>query len=174
MTERSLSCEAMAQLAWDELSIRKTMARVAHAQDTLDPVAYRKCFTERVMLSSAVMFANWQPQEITADELTRMTFEKLGGADAGQHMVFNHIIDVDGDEATCEADLYAMSVLNPSGGEDATHAAMGGRYFLRLRRVGDEWLIYERSVKLRYRTGDPKLGEKAAARKSKLQKADAG
>lgn len=171
MNARTKTPEEMARLAYDEMCIRRTMARVAHAQDDLDPVAYRKCFTDMVMLSSAVMFPNWTAKEIPADELTRMTFEKLGGADAGHHMVTNHIIEIDGDQATCHADLYAISVLTDDA--ETTSATMGGRYFLRLRRQGDDWLIYERSVKLRYRAGDPKLAEKAAARKARRQAANA-
>jgi hypothetical protein len=156
------SFQAMAQRAWDETCIKRTLAEVAHAQDNLDPIAYRKCFADKVLLSSAVMFPNWEPKEIPADELTRMTFESLGKADAGHHMVFNHLIDVSGDDATCSADLYAVSVLIEDG--RTSSMSFGGRYFLRLRRQDGKWLIYERSIKERYRFGDLTLGARAAAR----------
>jgi hypothetical protein len=162
MTQRFANVEAMAQRAWDEVSIMRTLARVARAQDDLDPVAYRKCFADRVMLVATVMFGDWEPKEISADELTRMTFDRLGKMDAGHHMIFNHVIEVDGDNATCDADLYAVGVLTE--GEKTSSAAAGGRYFMRLIRQAGEWAICERSVKLRYRCGDLTLAERAEAR----------
>lgn len=162
MSNQFASVEAMAQRAWDEICIKRTLSEVAHAQDNLDPIAYRKCFTDRVMLSSAVLFPNWESKEISADELTRMTFESLGKADAGHHMVFNHLIDVNGDDATCTADLYAVSVLIEDG--KTSSMSFGGRYFLRLRRQDGKWLIHERSIKERYRFGDLTLSARAAAR----------
>ena len=164
MPEAFDSVAAMAQRAWDEICIVRTLSRVAHAQDNLDPVAYRACFTDRVMLREALMFPNWQPKEIPAEELTEMTFAVLSKIDAVHHMVFNHIIDVDGDEASCVADLHAISVLND--GDDTLSSTSGGRYHLRLRREKGEWLICERAVRQRYRLGDKTLGAKAAARNS--------
>ena len=102
------------------------------------------------------MFGDWEPKEISSDEFTRMTFDRLrqsdGGKRAGHHMIFNHIIDVDGDTATCDADMYALSVREDETGTSS--AAAGGRYLMRLVRRENAWLICERSVKLRYRYGD--------------------
>ena len=157
--------EALAQRAWDEVSIVRTLSRVARAQDDLDPAAFRACFADKVLLTATVMFGDWEPKEISADEFTRMTFERLGqsggGKRAGHHMIFNHLIEVDGDSATCDADMYALSVREDDNG--ASSAAAGGRYKMRLVRRGGAWLICERSVKLRYRYGDLALFGPAAA-----------
>lgn len=160
------SIEALARRASDELSIMRTLSRVARAQDDLDPAAFRACFADTVLLTATVMFGAWEPKEIPADEFTRMTFERLrqaedGSTRAGHHMIFNHLIDIDDDTATCDADMYAVSVREDANG--ATSAAAGGRYLMRLVRRGNAWLICERSVKLRYRYGDLALFGPAAA-----------
>ncbi len=148
--------EAEALRALDELAIIRTLARVARAQDDLNPAAFRACFTDRVFLPATVMFGDWEPREISGDELTQMVFERLGSARqpgrAGHHMIFNHLIEVEGDSATCDADMYALAVRED--GDNVSSAAAGGRYLMRLVRQDGRWLIRERSVTLRYRYGD--------------------
>jgi hypothetical protein len=149
MTSTDIASQALAlaQRAADDLAIRKTLARLARAQDDRDRDSYKTCFTERVMLKEAVVVPDWQPREVSVDELTEMYFAAVDQVEFGHHMVFNHVIDIDGDEATCLADLFSIRA-----GSDGGEPTMGGgRYSLRLRRVDDEWLICERSIKLRYR-----------------------
>ncbi len=147
--------EGRARRVSDELAIVRTVARVARAQDDLDPVAYRNCFTDTVWLEAAVMIEDWQPGEISADELTRLTFATLSQAEMINHLVTNHIVAVDGDEATCAADLFAVAITR----KDAALAAsfIGARYFLRLLRTADGWRIRERQVTQRYRLSDPNI-----------------
>jgi hypothetical protein len=171
MADTPMTGQALAQRAVDELAIMRTTARVARAQDDRDPVAYRKCFTDSVFLHEAVIIPNWTPQEISADELTRLTMESLGKLDIVHHMVFNHVIQVDGEEATCEADLFGVSGLIE--GETTSTSQLGGRYVLRLQRHGGEWLIRERSIRRRYGFGDPTLRARADAR-AQAAKAAAG
>ena len=165
MGDGSTSAETMARRACDELAIIRTLTRVARAQDDLDLIAFRACFTDTVLLTATVMFGAWEPKEIAADEFTRMTFERMRSPDdrkrTGHHMIFNHIIEVEGDTATCDADMYALAVLED--GEITSSAAAGGRYLMHLVRQDGAWLIRERSVKLRYRYGDLSLFGPVAA-----------
>jgi SnoaL-like domain len=148
MTQAGKSLESEAQRARDHLSIMRTLAMVARAQDDLDEAAYRRCFTDKVLLTTAVMFPEWQSKEISAQELARMTMEALSKYDSVQHVVFNHLIEVQGDSATCEADLNAISVKTKNG--ESVAATIGGRYMLRLVRRNGEWLICERGITARY------------------------
>jgi SnoaL-like domain len=148
MTQPFPNAEAIAQRAFDEIAIMRTVSKVARAQDSLDELAYRRCFTEKVLLTTAVMFPNWTPKEVSSQELAKMTIEALSKYDSVHHMVFNHLIDVQGDTATCEADLYAVSVGTTAGETVAT--TIGGRYALRLVREKGEWLICERGITARY------------------------
>ena len=152
----------MAQRAWDEVAIIRTLSQVAHAQDDLDYAAYRSCFTDKVQLTAAITIPNWQGGEIDAHDLAMQYFDQTARFDAVHHMVFNHLIRLDGDEATCVADLYAVSVLIENG--EARSFALGGRYFLRLRRLEDGWKIFERSITPRYQIGDKAILAIAAAR----------
>ena len=152
----------MAQRAWDEVAIIRTLSQLAHAQDDLDYEAYRQCFTDKVQLTAAVAIPNWQGGEIDAHDLAMQYFDSTARFDSVHHMVFNHIIDVVGDEAACIADLYAVSVLIDDG--EPRSFSLGGRYTLRLRRSGDRWLIFERGITPRYQVGDKAILAAAAAR----------
>lgn len=151
-----------ARRAWDEVAIVNTVSRVAHAQDNFDREAYLGCFADKVLLTDSVVFPNWTPKELEATELLDMYFETMSGYDGAHHIVTNHLIDVDGDEATCIADLYCVCWMSENGVQkDFT---IGGRYFLRLRRIAGQWRIWERSIKTRYLLGDTTMPERAAAR----------
>lgn len=153
---------ALAQRAWDEIAIINTVSRVAHAQDNFDREGYLGCFADKVLLTDSVVFPNWKSRELAATELLDMYFETMSGYDGAHHIVSNHLIDVDGDEATCIADLYCPCWMIEDGAQ--TDFTIGGRYFLRLRRIDGEWRIYERSIKTRYLLGDTGMPERAAAR----------
>lgn len=130
------------QLA-DELAIRRTLARLSRAQDDKDREAYLTCFTDRVFLRESVVIPDWQPREVSVGELAELYFAEVDKVVFAHHIVTNHIVDVSGDEATCLADLWCVSA--PKEG-DGRSTGLGGRYDLKLRRVGDEWRISERSI----------------------------
>ncbi|MTD54636.1 nuclear transport factor 2 family protein [Amycolatopsis pithecellobii] len=136
--------DELVQRVADELGIRRTLARLSRAQDTVDREAYKTCFTERVLLAATVVIPDWEPREVSVDELADRYFAEMDKYIFGQHFVTNHIIDVDGDEATCTADLWCVSALRD--GADPRVTGLGGRYDLKLRRVGGEWRICERSI----------------------------
>lgn len=139
--------------AADRAEIIELVSRVARAQDDLDPVAYRNCFTEMVWLEAAVMIPDWKPGEIAAYELTRITFATLAQAKSVSHLVTNHIVETNGDEGHCAADLLAVTIGERDG--ETVTAFMGGRYDMRLRRTADGWRIREREVVIRYRIEVP-------------------
>lgn len=140
----------------DQLDIMRTLSTLAQAQDDLDREAYLSCFTETVLLTQAAVFDDWEPTELPASELADKYFAELEKYDSGQHLVANHLINVDGDEATCRADLYATAVRTEGG--HTRNAFVGGRYNLKLRRVDGRWLIFERGVKTRLQ-GEYPAGE---------------
>jgi hypothetical protein len=144
---------AIVRQLWDRLSIIDVTARVAHAQDDLDFGAYVACFTDKVVLSAAVIIPDWNGGEIEAGDLALRSFDRLSRLDACHHLVTNHVVEVSGDDATCVADLTAVSVVLDGGLTRAM--TTGARYFLRFRREGQRWLICDRAVTARYQFGDP-------------------
>ncbi|WP_186382441.1 nuclear transport factor 2 family protein [Amycolatopsis rhizosphaerae] len=135
--------ESVLRRVADELDIRRTLARLSRAQDDGDREAYKTCFTDRVLLTKSVVIPDWQPRELSVDELADLYFAEVGKLKFAHHLVSNHIIDIDGDEATCLADLYCVFAED---GDGLRSSSLGGRYDLKLRRVDGEWLISERSI----------------------------
>ena len=63
----------------------------------------------------------------------------LGNLDALHHLITGHVISIDGDQATCAANMQGTHVLaNASGGPMWT---VGGRHDYRLERTADGWRI---------------------------------
>ena len=149
MSDQSTRALALVQQVADELAIRRTLSRLAQAQDDRDRDKYKTCFTDKIMLTEAAVIPDWTPQEVSVDQLAELYFAEIDKLDFGHHLVVNHVITIDGDQATCDADLFAVAAQ--SEGEDRKTSMAGGRYALKLKRVGDEWRIYERAVRMRYR-----------------------
>ena len=136
--------DTLVQRVADELGIRRTLARLSRAQDDVDREAYLTCFADRVMLRSTVVIPDWEPREVPVDELADRYFAEVDKFVFAHHVVTNHVIDVAGDEATCMADLWCVSATRE--GDEVRSTGLGGRYDLKLRRVGEDWRIYDRSI----------------------------
>lgn len=145
----------------DRMSIMQTVSRLAQAQDDRDFHAYESCFTETILIDQP-MIPHWQPKRMSAKEWTEMGVSRLRQFDVTHHRLFNHVIEIEGDEARCVVDLDATHLLTVEG--ETRQWDLGGRYHLRLKRVGSEWLISERALKVRYQLGDLTLIDKALAR----------
>lgn len=153
---------SLAQSAVDELAIIRTLSELAHAQDDLNYTAYMRCFTERVNLTASVMMGGSEG-DIAAHDLAVKYLEQLSHFDAVHHIVTNHLVDIDGDQASCTADLFAVSIYKEDGKSCAVN--LGARYHLKLRRDGARWRIFERAVVPRYQYGDEESLQKAMARR---------
>lgn len=142
-----------------EAAIRSVLGRVSRAQDELDFEGYRACLTDKVFLEKAVLVPNWTPGLIESERLVSFTLEGLAKYDATHHMVFNHIIEAEGGNARCLADVNTMHMLHEDG---ATRwCLVGGRYAMSLTLQARGWLISERSMMERYRIGDETVLEAA-------------
>lgn len=152
MTDLSAACAA-------DGAIRSVLARVSRAQDDLDYHAFLACFTENVFLEKAVMIPDWRPGPIAGARLCRLILEGLSKYDATHHMVFNHMIEVNGCQARCLADVNTAHILNE--GEVSRWCISAGRYSLSLTLEERGWLISERSMVVRYKIGDETVLEAA-------------
>jgi ketosteroid isomerase-like protein len=145
----------------DRTAIIQTVSRLAQAQDNRDFEAYESCFTETILIDQP-MIPNWQPKQMSAREWTQIGLTKLAGFDLTHHRLFNHVIEIDGDEATCIVDLDSTHLFTEDG--QTKRWDLGGRYHLRLKRLGSKWLISERALHVRYQLGDLTLIDKALSR----------
>src|SRR5262245_21857284 len=166
MAQVSQTPAAIAQRAWDELAIIKTISRLGNAQNNSDFAAYRACFTDMILIDQPGI-PGWKPKRMSADEWTNTGLPVLASFDLTQHRLFNHIIDIHGDEATCTVDLDAIHLIKENGQTKMWEVV--GRYTLRLQRAGDQWLVSERALKVRQELGDLTLKDKAFARAASAQ-----
>ena len=86
------------------------------------------------------------------DEIIDRVSTTLARFEGSQHMVSTHLIEVDGDTATCRCYLYAQHV-RPVGDEPPL-LAVGGRYEDRLVRTADGWRIAHRTLVCMWRSGE--------------------
>jgi SnoaL-like protein len=153
--------EEMARQAYAQLAIMNTLSRLAHAQDDHDIDAYAACFTEMIVIDQP-MVPGWKPVKMSAREWANIGVPRLARFDATHHRLFNHVIELEGDEASCVVDVSAMHVLTVDG-EKRTWS-VGGRYHLRLMRQSNgDWLICERALRIRYQLGDETLIDRVNA-----------
>jgi ketosteroid isomerase-like protein len=72
--------------------------------------------------------------------------------DLTQHLVGNHVVTVDGDEAVHSSYFQAQHVR--VGLPDGEHFLSGGRYDDHLRRTSEGWLLTQRVLRRLWRQGN--------------------
>jgi len=77
----------------------------------------------------------------------------LGPLDDSQHLIGNHQVRLDGDQATCRCYLQAQHVR--AAAEGGPNFIIAGRYEDRLRRTPAGWRIAHRSLIPMWRDGNP-------------------
>src|SRR5260370_25182982 len=88
--------------------------------------------------------------------------QTLQGMDAVHHLITNHVISLDGDQATCAANMQGTHVLaNASGGPIWT---VGGRHDYQLKRTATGWKIAGWTFTIQWATGNMNIVALAAAR----------
>jgi len=82
---------------------------------------------------------------------------RIGGSvtrlDATQHVISNHQVTIDGDQATCRCQLQSQHVKHGVEGGDTF--LIGGYYEDRLARTSDRWRITHRVMAQTWTTGNP-------------------
>jgi SnoaL-like domain len=84
-----------------------------------------------------------------------------GHLDAVHHLITCQVINLDGDQATCAANMQGTHVLaNTSGGPIWT---VGGRHDYQLKRTADGWKIAGLTFTVQWATGNMHIVTLAAA-----------
>ncbi len=91
--------EKQLQALIDRAAISEVQIRYATGVDMRDWALYRSCFTDEIEtdFSSA---GGTTPQRMKADDWVEYARRTINGMKATQHMITNHVITLDGDEAT--------------------------------------------------------------------------
>ncbi|MGI5164632.1 nuclear transport factor 2 family protein [Spirillospora sp. CA-253888] len=122
----------------DRLDIIETCTRMAWHADRREWEALKGVFAGKVTLDYTSLNGG-EPAELTPEQIVGAWSRVLGGFDATQHLVTNHLVTVEGERAVCTASFQATHRLaNPFGSPLWT---LGGTYRFDLARSGAGWLI---------------------------------
>ncbi|WP_439681298.1 nuclear transport factor 2 family protein [Embleya sp. MST-111070] len=98
----------------------------------------RGLFVDEVLLDYTSLHGG-QPVRMSPQEIIDAWSTTLGGYDATQHLIANHLVHIEGDRAVCTASFQATHRLATAHG--ASLWTLGGDYRWELARTGDRWLI---------------------------------
>jgi ketosteroid isomerase-like protein len=135
----------------DRLTILELIGRLALAIDAKDWDAMRQLFTETVY-HDRTSLTGGEPYTAPVAQFVEGWRQTLQAMDAVHHQITNHVISLDGDHATCAANMQGTHVLaNASGGPIWT---VGGRHDYQLKRTPDGWRIAGLTFTLQWATGN--------------------
>ena len=143
--------ESKVQFLLDRMEISDTVIRYATGIDIRNWEMYRSCFTDEV----EVDFSSWMgdsPMTVSAEKWADIVRKTVSGFESTQHISANHVISLNGDQATCVSYLQAQHFLPNDKGDNAL--TLGGYYTNELVRTGGGWKIRKCKLKVTWATGN--------------------
>jgi 3-phenylpropionate/cinnamic acid dioxygenase small subunit len=152
---------AKLQMLLDRAEISDVQLRYATGLDSRDWPLFRSCFADEIETDFTSVFGG-EPRKVSADRWTEAARRSVGGLQATQHMITNHVITVAGDNATCIAYVQARHYLPNDTGDSMQ--TMFGYYTNRFVRTSAGWKIRACQLTLTMQTGNPQIFTLASAR----------
>jgi ketosteroid isomerase-like protein len=144
----------------DRLAILELIGNLAMLLDAKDWKALEGLFTDPIYSDRTSLWGG-EPVTATPAEFVAGWRGALQNLDAIHHLITNHVITLNGDEATCAANMMGTHVfVNPSGGPMWT---VGGRHDYKLKRTADGWKISSLTFTIQWATGNMNIVALAAA-----------
>lgn len=138
----------------DRLAILELIGQLSLTIDARDWNALGQLFTDTVY-HDRTSLTGGEPETQGAAEFVGGWRYLMAGLDAVHHMVSCHVINLDGDHATCAANMQGTHVLaNHSGGSMWT---VGGRHDYQLTRTSDGWRIAGITFTIQWATGNQNI-----------------
>ena len=137
----------------DKLAIIQLLNQFGMAIDLRDWDSFRALFTDSVVFdysSIGEIAGTLKPEEIT-----NTARRDLGGFQATQHVITNHLVTLSGDTATSKAHVRAMHLLPDDNLESMLE--IGGYYVAGLTRADSNWKIKSWKFIILWSKGDLKL-----------------
>ena len=145
----------------DRAEITDVMNRYCTSVDTRDWPLFRSVLTDEIWVDMR-SWVTRPPVLVSADHWVGVVESMLSGFDATRHYMTNHVHTIDGDEATCVANMAACHYLVE--GEVRRMQTGIGYYANKLRRTPDGWRIHYLNLNLIADIGERELHDLARAR----------
>ena len=145
----------------DRAEIVETVIRYAISLDNNDWEGLKRCVTDPIFID----FSDWsgmEPATWAANDWANFARDVLSGFGRLQHISPNHVVTVDGDDATCISYMYAQHYLPEAEGGDTF--VMRGYYTNVMKRTPDGWKISGLTQHLSWTEGNPNLFDLARDR----------
>jgi hypothetical protein len=143
--------QAMLQLLLDERAIVRVALRYCSTIDSKDWAGLADVF-----VADATADLGGAATLVGLPAITEHIRLALQHLDASQHLVGNHVVEVDGDSATHSCSLQAQHVLRRA--EGGRNFLVGGTYSDRLMRTADGWRIVHRRLSVVWSDGNRAVG----------------
>jgi hypothetical protein len=138
----------------DRLAIIELIGQLVLLLDARNWDALERLFTETVY-NDRTSLTGGEPETVGVAEFVGGWRYLMQNLDAVHHLVTCHVINLDGDRATCAANMMGTHVLaNPSGGPMWT---VGGRHDYQLTRTADGWRIGGITFTIQWATGNQNI-----------------
>lgn len=136
--------DSAVQILVERQQIVDVFNRYAMGVDLRDRDLYRSCFTDELELDMIGM-AGSQP----ADEWVAKALDLVSNYEATQHIISNHVIEIDRDTATGTAYLQAQHFNREAG----KSLLLGGYYANEFTRTKEGWRISKLVLKSTWTQG---------------------
>ena len=138
----------------NKLAVTETINKFGLSIDLRDWDTFRGLFTDPVGFDYSSI-GEKAGDALHPDDVVGTASKDLGNFQATQHVITNHVIDLDGESAHCRAHVRAVHFLPNDQGE-ATFE-MGGHYEAKLIQEAGQWKINEWKFHFLWSTGNEEL-----------------
>ncbi len=144
----------------DRLAILDIIGRLALLLDAKDWDALEALFTDPIYSARTSLWGG-EPQTQSPAEFVGGWRYALANLDAIHHLITGHVITLDGDQATCSANMQGTHVFDNKSGDSMW--TVGGRHDYELKRTPDGWKISSLTFTIQWATGNMNIVTLAAA-----------
>jgi hypothetical protein len=151
LTKTTTAAEPQPAEMADRLAIVELISRMALHVDARAWRELTELFTDPVFIDYTSLNGG-EPASLAPSALISGWRQALDRLDATQHIVAGHAVELDGDSATCAANVQGTHTrANHSGGPLWT---VGGRYDFALRRTPSGWRISALTLSVQWASGN--------------------
>jgi 3-phenylpropionate/cinnamic acid dioxygenase small subunit len=144
----------------DRLAILELIGNLALLLDARDWDALEGLFADSVHYDRTSLF-HGEPETLTPAELVAGYRQALGNLDALHHLITCQVINLDGDQATCAANMQGTHMFANTTGDPMW--TVGGRHDYQLTRTADGWRIAGLTFTIQWATGNMNIVALASA-----------